>query len=132
MLRYLEKVIHPCWPTPLEATKLLVGTVVVILNATLVFTSVPRRGEMEQYVGLDVSFIHSKSMTWCSVDNATPRFALQEGQILRLRGKGAPSLGDGEAGDALVEISINPHRFFARHGDNIHIDLPPRKRFMTR
>jgi DnaJ-class molecular chaperone len=49
---------------------------------------------------------------------------IQEGQILRLRGKGAPSLGDGETGDALVEISINPHRFFARHGDNIHIDLP--------
>lgn len=49
---------------------------------------------------------------------------IQEGQILRLRGKGAPSLGEGASGDALVEISINPHRFFARHGDNIHIDLP--------
>ena len=49
---------------------------------------------------------------------------IQEGQILRLRGKGAPSLGEGEPGDALVEISINPHRFFARHGDDIHIDLP--------
>ncbi len=49
---------------------------------------------------------------------------IQEGQILRLRGKGAPSLGEGEAGDALVEISINPHRFFSRHGDDIHIDLP--------
>jgi DnaJ-class molecular chaperone len=49
---------------------------------------------------------------------------IQEGQILRLRGKGAPPIGDGETGDALVEISINPHRFFARHGDDIHIDLP--------
>ena len=49
---------------------------------------------------------------------------IQEGQILRLRGKGAPSMGEGETGDALVEISINPHRYFARHGDNIHIDLP--------
>jgi DnaJ-class molecular chaperone len=49
---------------------------------------------------------------------------IQEGQILRLRGKGAPSIGEGEAGDALVEISINPHRLFERHGDNIHIDLP--------
>ena len=49
---------------------------------------------------------------------------MQKGQILRLRGKGAPSLGEGKAGDALVEISINPHRFFARHGDEIHIDLP--------
>jgi DnaJ-class molecular chaperone len=49
---------------------------------------------------------------------------IQEGQILRLRGKGAPSAGEGEAGDALVEISINPHRFFTRVGDDIHLDLP--------
>jgi DnaJ-class molecular chaperone len=49
---------------------------------------------------------------------------IQEGQTLRLRGKGGPSLGEGKAGDALVEISINPHRFFSRHGDDIHIDIP--------
>jgi DnaJ-class molecular chaperone len=49
---------------------------------------------------------------------------IQQGQTLRLRGKGAPSPGEGEAGDALVEVSINPHPFFTRHGDNIHIDLP--------
>lgn len=49
---------------------------------------------------------------------------IQEGQILRLRWKGAPSMGEGETGDALVEISINPHRLFDRHGDNIHLDLP--------
>lgn len=49
---------------------------------------------------------------------------IQEGQTLRLRGKGAPSLGEGEIGDALVEVSVKPHRFFSRHGDNIHLDLP--------
>ena len=38
VLRYLEKAIHPRWPTPLEATKRLVGTVIVILNTTMVFT----------------------------------------------------------------------------------------------
>ena len=58
-----------------------------------------------------------------SLDVTIPS-GIQEGQILRLRGKGAPSLGEGEAGDALVEISINPHRFFTRHGDDIHLDLP--------
>lgn len=58
-----------------------------------------------------------------SLDVTIPH-GIQEGQILRLRGKGAPSIGEGEAGDALVEISVNPHRFFARHGDDIHIDLP--------
>ena len=40
-LRYLEKFIHPRWPTPLETTKRLVGTVVVLLNITLLFTPVP-------------------------------------------------------------------------------------------
>jgi len=41
VLRYLEKAIHPRWPTPLEATKRLVGTVIVILNTTMVFTPIP-------------------------------------------------------------------------------------------
>jgi len=53
-----------------------------------------------------------------------------EGQVLRLRGKGAPSSGEGGAGDALVEISIVPHRFFTRIGDDIHLKetrLPTRK-----
>ncbi len=49
---------------------------------------------------------------------------VEEGQVLRLRGKGAPSSGEGEAGDALIEISIRPHRFFSREGDDIHLDLP--------
>ena len=40
-LRHLETVIHPRWPTPVEATKRLVGAVVVLLNTTLVFTPIP-------------------------------------------------------------------------------------------
>jgi len=41
VLRYFEKLIHPRWPTPFDATKRVVGTVVVILNTTLVFTPIP-------------------------------------------------------------------------------------------
>jgi hypothetical protein len=41
LLRYLEKVIHPRWHTPLEATKRLVGAVVVILSTTLVLIPIP-------------------------------------------------------------------------------------------
>jgi hypothetical protein len=41
VLRYLEKVVHPRWHTPLEATKRLVGTFVVVLSATLVFIPIP-------------------------------------------------------------------------------------------
>jgi hypothetical protein len=41
VLRYLEKVVYPRWPTPHEATKRLVGAVVVILSVILVFTPIP-------------------------------------------------------------------------------------------
>ena len=41
VLRYLEKMIHPRWPTPLEATKRLVGAVVMMLSTTLVLAPIP-------------------------------------------------------------------------------------------
>ena len=49
---------------------------------------------------------------------------VEDGQILRLRGKGAPSPGEGEPGDALVQIVVRPHRTFTREGDDIHVELP--------
>jgi DnaJ-class molecular chaperone len=49
---------------------------------------------------------------------------IEEGQVLRLRKKGVPPPGEGEPGDAFVEVSINPHRFFTRNGDDIYVDLP--------
>jgi hypothetical protein len=44
VLRYLEKFIHPRWPTPHEPTKRLVGLVVATLSATLVFLPIPLSG----------------------------------------------------------------------------------------
>ena len=40
-LRYLEKVVHPRWRTPPDATKRLVGGIVIMLSATLVFIPIP-------------------------------------------------------------------------------------------
>jgi DnaJ-class molecular chaperone len=48
----------------------------------------------------------------------------RDGQILRLKGKGRPAAGDGPSGDALIEISVLPHPYFTRKGDDIHLDLP--------
>jgi DnaJ-class molecular chaperone len=48
----------------------------------------------------------------------------QDGQVLRLRGKGRPGLGGGEAGDALVEIAVRPHPLFTRKDHDIHVELP--------
>jgi hypothetical protein len=41
VLRYLEKAIHPRWPTPFEPTKRLIGAVVLILSVSLVFIPIP-------------------------------------------------------------------------------------------
>lgn len=49
---------------------------------------------------------------------------LKDGQTLRLRGKGAPGMGEAEAGDALVTVSVRPHPVFTRVGDDIEVDLP--------
>jgi DnaJ-class molecular chaperone len=49
---------------------------------------------------------------------------LDDGQVLRLRGKGGPGLGGGPAGDALIEVHVAPHPWFRRDGDDIEIELP--------
>src|SRR5579863_433809 len=49
---------------------------------------------------------------------------IEEGQVLRLRGKGGAGLGSGPPGDALIEVHIAPHPFFRRDGDDIHLELP--------
>ena len=41
MLGYIERVVHPRWHTSPETTKRLVGAIVVILSATLVFIPIP-------------------------------------------------------------------------------------------
>src|SRR3546814_5123314 len=35
-----------------------------------------------------------------------------------------PGVGGGPAGDALVEVHIEPHPFFERRGNNVHVELP--------
>jgi DnaJ-class molecular chaperone len=49
---------------------------------------------------------------------------INEGQMIRLKGKGQPSQGSGPAGDARVEISVLPHAFFTRAGDDLMLELP--------
>jgi len=49
---------------------------------------------------------------------------LEDGQTLRLRGKGAPGYGGGPAGDALVTVMVRAHAVFRRAGDDILLTLP--------
>jgi DnaJ-class molecular chaperone len=45
-----------------------------------------------------------------------------EGQVLRLKGQGAP--GRSGPGDALIELTIRPHPVFRREGDALVMDVP--------
>lgn len=49
---------------------------------------------------------------------------IDEGQRIRLAGKGEPGLNGGPAGDLYVEIHIKPHEIFQRDGDDLHTELP--------
>jgi DnaJ-class molecular chaperone len=56
-----------------------------------------------------------------TLEVTTPKGA-SDGQVLRLKGQGAP--GRAGPGDALIELSIRPHPVFKREGDNLTMDLP--------
>jgi DnaJ-class molecular chaperone len=47
-----------------------------------------------------------------------------DGQVLRLKGKGAPGSGNGAAGDALIEVETVPDGRFTREGDDITLEFP--------
>jgi DnaJ-class molecular chaperone len=49
---------------------------------------------------------------------------IEDGQVLRLKGKGASGFGGGPPGDALIEVHIAPPPFFRRDGDDIRLELP--------
>jgi DnaJ-class molecular chaperone len=48
----------------------------------------------------------------------------ETGTVLRLRSQGQPGVGGGPAGDALIEITVEPHPMFRRDGNNVLVDLP--------
>jgi DnaJ-class molecular chaperone len=48
----------------------------------------------------------------------------ESGQVLRLRGQGQPGVAGGPAGDALIEITVAPHAFFRREGNDVLAEIP--------
>jgi DnaJ-class molecular chaperone len=89
-----------------------------------------RRGQDVRY-HLDLSFLDAVNGGKKSIvlpDGTTLDVNIppgtRDGQVLRLKGKGRPGLGDAPPGDALIEISVLPHPYFVRKGDDISLDLP--------
>lgn len=94
------------------------------------FASYQRRGRDLRY-SLEVSFTEAALGTKKRVslpeggdlDLSVPA-GIESGQVLRLKGKGAPGFGSGPAGDALVEIRVGRHPKFKRSKDDILIEVP--------
>ncbi|MGH3368786.1 MAG: molecular chaperone DnaJ, partial [Nocardioidaceae bacterium] len=49
---------------------------------------------------------------------------VNDGQRIRLRGKGAGGERGGPPGDLLVNVRVTPHRLFGRKGDNLTLTVP--------
>jgi molecular chaperone DnaJ len=49
---------------------------------------------------------------------------VDNGSIVKLKGKGNAGKGGGHAGDMLLEIAIKPHAVFNRKGDDVYVQLP--------
>jgi molecular chaperone DnaJ len=49
---------------------------------------------------------------------------IDEGQRIRLSGKGEPGMNGGPPGDLYVEIRLKPHDVFQRDGDDLHCEVP--------
>ena len=49
---------------------------------------------------------------------------VSDGQQIRLRGQGEPSMGGGSAGDALITVDVGKHPLFERDGNDIRLELP--------
>lgn len=90
----------------------------------------PLRGHDRSYT-LDVPFIDvvtgaTERLQLPGGDTLDVRIppGLEDGQILRLRGKGDPGVRGGPDGDALITVSVFPHPVFRREGADLAMNLP--------
>ena len=49
---------------------------------------------------------------------------VQDGQKIKLRGKGRPSPNGGPSGDLIVTVRVKPHPVFTRDGANLRVTVP--------
>lgn len=94
------------------------------------FQQRPRKGADRAY-RLAVSFIDAalgrpQRITLASGKTIDLKLkpGVEDGMQMRLAGQG--DAGPGGTGDAIVTITVTPHRFFTRDGDDIRLDLPVR------
>lgn len=92
--------------------------------------AVPKKGADVRYK-LTLSFMdalkggkHRITVSGGGGLNVTIPKAVVDGAVLRLRGKGHAGHYGGRAGDAKIEITVKPHKYFTRDGLDLRLNLP--------
>ena len=49
---------------------------------------------------------------------------IRDGQKVRVRGRGRPSVGGGPAGDLMLTVAVSPHPVFERERDDLRVSVP--------
>mgnify|MGYP002654374773 FL=1 len=89
----------------------------------------PQRGS-DLTVSSTINFIDSIHGTQLKIGvhgetvNVKVPAGIQDGQKLKVRGKGQQSPNGGPAGDLVVSIKVKPHPVFSRDGDHIRVVVP--------
>jgi DnaJ-class molecular chaperone len=90
----------------------------------------PRQGQ-DALFGLEVEFLDAArgaEMRLTLGDSGSVAVKIpagaQDGQTLRLRGKGSAGQNGGPPGDALITLTLRAHPLFRREGDDILLTLP--------
>ena len=89
----------------------------------------PQRGS-DLTVSSTINFIDSIQGTQLKVGvhgetvNVKIPAGIQDGQKLKVRGKGQQSPNGGSAGDLVVTVKVKPHPIFSRDGDHIRVAVP--------
>ncbi len=75
-----------------------------------------------------VEAVEGSTVTLRSADGTTVRARIpagvQDGQKIRLAGKGARGDPGSPAGDLIISVSVQPHPLFTRTGNDLRITLP--------
>lgn len=95
----------------------------------------PRRG-VDLEASLDLSFTDAvngmtTSLRLSTDDEKTPRevnvripVGVDNGQRIRIKGRGEPGRSGGPAGDLLITCNVAPHNLFGREGKNLTLQIP--------
>lgn len=91
----------------------------------------PQRGaDLTMTTTVDfIDSIHGSTLKLRLSDDGAPTSVkvpagIQDGQKIKLRGKGQQSPNGGEPGDLLITVKVKPHPVFVRDGNNLRVTVP--------